>query len=206
MAKLTYDGPKITARQAFDAGATRYFTGRACKRGHVSQRMVSNGQCTECLANARAYQRTKAWRAAHPGARAIEAAKYRTAHPDKEKAKKERYRAANIETIRERDRNAKARMRKVNPEAERGRLIAFKQRFDAKREAAAGRPKPECCEICHSTDRIVYDHSHATEAFRGWICDRCNKTLGHVKDDPALLYALAEYLEAGNVQALFKTA
>lgn len=29
-------------------GATRYFTGKSCKRGHIAERMAANGICLEC--------------------------------------------------------------------------------------------------------------------------------------------------------------
>lgn len=54
------------------------------------------------------------------------------------------------------------------------------------------------CVVCGSRSRIVYDHSHATGLFRGWLCNACNVALGLVRDDPVRLRALAEYLEKGN--------
>lgn len=56
--------------------------------------------------------------------------------------------------------------------------------------------KPSECEVCGAeNERIVYDHDHNTGAARGWLCDRCNHALGHARDNPALLRALADYLE-----------
>lgn len=34
---------------AINLGATHYFTGIPCKRGHIAQRLVSTHQCTQCL-------------------------------------------------------------------------------------------------------------------------------------------------------------
>lgn len=67
--------------------------------------------------------------------------------------------------------------------------------------AQAGRPRPTVCEIpgCGRTDEIHFDHDHKTKKFRGWICQGCNKALGYVKDDPARLRMLAEYLERASV-------
>lgn len=58
--------------------------------------------------------------------------------------------------------------------------------------------KPEVCSIpgCGSTRKISFDHCHATGKFRGWLCDSCNIALGRVHDNPAVLRALADYLEA----------
>ena len=61
--------------------------------------------------------------------------------------------------------------------------------------AKAGRPKPERCEICDKKPwRMVFDHDHKTGEFRGWICHGCNTALGHVKDDPGILWRLGAYI------------
>lgn len=53
------------------------------------------------------------------------------------------------------------------------------------------------CAVCGEVPRrrLDADHSHATGAFRGYLCGRCNKTLGLVEDSPELLRALAAYLK-----------
>ncbi len=40
------------------------------------------------------------------------------------------------------------------------------------------------------------DHSHKTGKVRGVLCGRCNSALGHAKDNPKVLRALADYLES----------
>lgn len=47
----------ISRSEAKAAGLTRYFTGRACRQGHLCQRMVSNSDCVDCMREraARAY-------------------------------------------------------------------------------------------------------------------------------------------------------
>lgn len=69
------------------------------------------------------------------------------------------------------------------------------QRLLRDREKIVGRKKPDACEICGAMGKIVFDHSHETEKFRGWICDRCNKVLGFAKDSPELLERLSNYLK-----------
>ena len=61
-------------------------------------------------------------------------------------------------------------------------------------EKIAGRKKPNQCEICGSMDKISFDHDHETGKFRGWICRRCNLTIGLVKDNKELLSAIIRYL------------
>lgn len=38
----------IDRKEAKKAGLTRYFNGKACKRGHISERYTTNGTCLEC--------------------------------------------------------------------------------------------------------------------------------------------------------------
>lgn len=83
--------------------------------------------------------------------------------------------------------------------AERRRAIA--RRYDWKRVGAdePTRPMPRGCEICGSSptgrDTVLQnDHEHLTGGFRGWLCRRCNRVLGMVKDSSDLCVALARYL------------
>lgn len=194
----------IAARTAFDAGLTRYFTGKECGNGHISERMISNGSCVRCLAENRAvsrkdsYERTKIWRLNNPQSRATEAERYREKHPEKVKANKAVYRQSHLEEIRKQDREYKARMRSTNPEEERRRYEKWRNKKEAQLTEIAGRPRSEICEICLEKGNTVFDHCHAKGNFRGWICDRCNKVLGLMKDNAANLLKLALYLENDN--------
>jgi Recombination endonuclease VII len=69
----------------------------------------------------------------------------------------------------------------------------------AKQEIAAGRPRPDSCEVCRRSSKrtLHFDHCHTTGNFRGWLCNGCNAALGHAKDDPNTLLKLAEYLRNG---------
>lgn len=56
------------------------------------------------------------------------------------------------------------------------------------------------CAVCGSVPAnrdLDVDHCHATKIVRGLLCNRCNKVLGQVKDDPDLLESLARYLREG---------
>lgn len=67
---------------------------------------------------------------------------------------------------------------------------------DIKRKyGALSTGRPSSCEVCGSKERIVYDHSHVTGVFRGWLCNSCNLVLGFVRDDALILRRLCDYLE-----------
>jgi len=48
------DSEHITRAEAKKLGYKRYFTGEACKNGHISARLTSNGSCLECSREKRA--------------------------------------------------------------------------------------------------------------------------------------------------------
>ena len=50
----------ITRREAVIQGLPRYFTGKACGRGHVVERFTNNGVCTKCSEENNAARATKA--------------------------------------------------------------------------------------------------------------------------------------------------
>lgn len=61
--------------------------------------------------------------------------------------------------------------------------------------------KPKCntCIICQRTDRkLVLDHNHETNEFRGWLCDGCNSALGKFDDDIQKLQRAIAYLKGEN--------
>ncbi|MDB4352871.1 hypothetical protein OAA60_05530 [Porticoccaceae bacterium] len=48
---------KTTKAEAKEKGLKRYFVGKPCKRGHVSERYVADGACCECKIDcAKAYR------------------------------------------------------------------------------------------------------------------------------------------------------
>ena len=51
------------------------------------------------------------------------------------------------------------------------------------------------CEICGThTERLCLDHDHSTHELRGFLCASCNKGIGMLKEDPAILAQAIEYL------------
>ena len=108
------------------------------------------------------------------------------------------WRSRNIESARATDAAAKRELRKSDPV---GQKVIKNRSYAKKVEAMANRPRALCCELCgllpgfgsaHKT--TVFDHCHVTGNFRGWLCDRCNKVLGLVKEDENLLLKMRDYL------------
>lgn len=144
------------------------------------------------------YPIVKAWRAKNKDKVNEQARRYRAKHPETGIKAREKYHALHKEEVRERAKLA-ARERRKTPkykEAQRVRNLRYKAKIRVQQQEIAGRPCPEECELCgNSEDRIVYDHCHEKGHFRGWICDRCNRVLGSVKDDTMLLQLMVKYLE-----------
>jgi hypothetical protein len=51
------------------------------------------------------------------------------------------------------------------------------------------------CAICKRERQLDIDHCHDTQRVRGLLCGPCNRALGFVDDDPAILRAAIRYLE-----------
>lgn len=66
-------------------------------------------------------------------------------------------------------------------------------------ESKASRIRPCVCEVCGNENKdhhvMSFDHNHATNEFRGWLCRGCNRALGNAGDNPNILNLLARYLE-----------
>lgn len=43
--------------------------------------------------------------------------------------------------------------------------------------------------------RLAVDHDHITGELRGLLCSLCNKGMGKLREDPAILRAAADYIE-----------
>lgn len=50
------------------------------------------------------------------------------------------------------------------------------------------------CEICGDTNRLVWDHCHSSNIFRGTLCSNCNTAIGLFGDNVENLRNAIEYL------------
>lgn len=55
-------------------------------------------------------------------------------------------------------------------------------------------PEGTCCKLCGSTQKIVFDHHHEKDIFRGWICDGCNRSIGMLGESLHSLIRVVNYL------------
>lgn len=64
--------------------------------------------------------------------------------------------------------------------------------YNHRRWEQAGR-----CATCgeRPEERLCVDHNHTTNAIRDLLCSRCNHALGNARENPAILRAMADYLE-----------
>lgn len=155
------------------------------------------------------YAGTKAWRErkkqedpeAFRAYRAVEAAKWRLAHPEAAKAIKARHRENHIEEIRMTDtKRAKQYRQTFEFQAkQRVRMARFKAKRRQEQITEAGREPSQICELCGELEQTVFDHNHANGKFRGWLCNRCNRILGSVKDSADLLNLMIDYLKKDGV-------
>jgi hypothetical protein len=83
---------------------------------------------------------------------------------------------------------------KKNPE--KNRILRLKIEWKQRGIPTPTRQCPDRCEACGDLPgkRALHnDHNHLTGTFRGWLCNRCNRALGFLKDSPDRCLALARY-------------
>ena len=68
------------------------------------------------------------------------------------------------------------------------KLRDVKRRFKHLQPAGA-------CQICGAKSKLVFDHDHERMVFRGWLCARCNRSLGALGDNLESLQRVMRYLE-----------
>jgi len=102
------------------------------------------------------------------------------------------WRRANPERANATARAASKRYRLKNPDKTR----AARYGIEAKAYALRHSQQNGVCAICRSKPKkLVIDHDHRTNEFRGLLCLTCNTGLGMFYDRPDILRLAAAYLE-----------
>lgn len=130
--------------------------------------------------------------------------------PDQQQARRvyqRAYYAANRERLLEQQRERGRRNYRANPEGHQKRtrrstlLRAYgltEAQYEAMLTEQGGR-----CLICRRVMRPpAVDHCHTTGLVRGLLCRGCNTSLGHFRDDPAVLARAIEYLTRSSSGAI----
>lgn len=118
---------------------------------------------------------------------ALRARRWRKANPERARAHSRTYKSKHKEEVHTSDRKYQLKEKYgITPE-----------QYDAMLAAQGGH-----CAICPATEPggprgryFAVDHNHATNEVRGLLCNRCNRAIGLLKDDPAVLSAALTYLE-----------
>lgn len=117
-------------------GRARYFTGVPCKRGHVTERYVSNYVCVQCQAAVSTAERAVRYRAANPAKIAAANRQYYATHRAKAAEVHRRYRAQRPDVIAAK--NSRYRARKA------GRVLGDVEALRAFELYARSAPRIRC--------------------------------------------------------------
>lgn len=71
----------------------------------------------------------------------------------------------------------------------------YKEMLESQEHKCAACGQPETMVLAGKVKALAVDHDHENGQVRGLLCGTCNVALGMVKDSPARLRQLANYLE-----------
>jgi len=113
------------------------------------------------------------------------------ARPERQARKNEQRRTDPGQVARIREYN-----RRMNLKSHYGLTVEeYDRMFEAQGGVCAVCGKPADPDGVRSASRLHVDHDHETGRLRELLCIKCNRGLGYFADDPALLRAMAAYIE-----------
>lgn len=186
--------PYRTPSAAVAACAKRYFTGKPCRDGHVSERWAASGVCCECEAGRPRLKftalqqvknkptvtspyRTRAEALAAGGTRYFTGDACLAGHIAERMSangccracvavKSVAWRERNPEEYKAKAAKAARLRREKNPGADPTRTLKAKLKREARQEFLAGRRRPAICEVCEESDESKRGH--------GMVFDHCH--------------------------------
>lgn len=113
----------------------------------------------------------------------------RAANPDKFRERSRELYKKNVEKYREKSRKAVRKHR-----------LKTKYNMSVEQYEALVTSQGNKCAVCKTSDmghakEWSVDHCHKSGKVRGLLCQPCNTALGLAREDPAILRALANYIE-----------
>lgn len=78
----------------------------------------------------------------------------------------------------------------------------YEEMFERQNGACASCKKPETTIQRGKVIKLAIDHCHKTGKVRSLLCGRCNSSLGILREDPAMIESLADYIDCvkgGNI-------
>lgn len=186
----------ITQKEALDKGLSTYFTGKPCKKGHITIRAVVNGTCYGCI-----YERNAIYKVKNSDKIKKKKAEWHQLTKDKRQQYGKEYRARNKERLRIK-RHEYLERRRANYLRHKleVRYGLTKEQHEKLVVVSNGQ-----CQICKGRElkqntigvynNLSVDHDHQTGKVRGLLCNRCNTALGFFADDVNLLEAAVSYLK-----------
>ncbi len=86
---------------------------------------------------------------------------------------------------------------KANPKAQRDRWLKSRHGLNPEQYEELAAIQGDACAVCKEPLALKprIDHCHNRKIIRGILCHHCNVALGHLRDDPTRIRALAEYVE-----------
>lgn len=180
-------GPFISRGQAIEQNIKHFYVGQACKRGHLSARLISTRQCIECLKERS--QRPEYKAAAkkryfeNHSERRAKANAYRTANKEKINAKNKEYLRAKRAPAKKKRQEERDQLRLIPRDVTYGPFISWKQ---AKEQGISHFYSGEPCKVGHvCPHRISGQCWECNGIFKmpiSCVCETCGKTFYNKKE------------------------
>jgi Recombination endonuclease VII len=126
------------------------------------------------------------------------------------------YRKANLEKIRAREkarneanREKRAADRRLAGTKFKDQWIEYKYGMTSADVQAMRASQGDCCLLCETPfllSKAHIDHCHNSNVVRGLLCGLCNRSLGLMRDDPAIARSIIRYLKHHRDEAVQSSA
>lgn len=196
--------------EARKLGASRFFTGRPCSRGHIAERYSKGGNCVSCLGVTDTMESKQRGAAIRAGKQAEEAWERKentrlrsVANERKEPTYVPSKCCVNGHFLRYSSSNNcvhcdKDTMQKHKVTKQYSRIFkTYGLLKDAYLKMVSD--QNSCCYLCGKKQEnhfsLHVDHCHSTGKVRALLCGNCNQALGLFKENLELIRKAAEYLK-----------